>query len=237
MCGRYSLTSELTELAERFGFAAGELAIQPRFNVAPSQPALTVISAGRNAKAPGPANRAGFMRWGLIPAWAKDAAIGNRLINARAETLTEKPSFRRALERRRCLVLADGFYEWQKVGRKGQPFRITLASGEPFGLAGLWERWQAPSGETVNSCTIITTAANQLLAPIHHRMPVILSPHLETAWLDPDVSDTALLGSMLAPYPAEGMQFYPVSPLVNSTAHDSPDCITPIPAITALLPE
>ena len=147
MCGRYSLTAELTELAERFGFTAGELAVQPRFNVAPSQPALTVISPGINAKQPGAANRAGFMRWGLIPAWAKDADIGNRLINARAETLTEKPSFRRALERRRCLVLADGFYEWQKVGRKGLPFRITLASGEPFGLAGLWNGGSRPPGK------------------------------------------------------------------------------------------
>lgn len=237
MCGRYTLTTDLTELEARFGFAAGELTFQPRFNIAPSQPALTVVRAGHYSGESGPANRAGFMRWGLIPSWAKDASIGNRLINARAETLDEKPSFRRALERRRCLVPADGFYEWPKPGGKRQPFRVTLASGEPFGMAGLWERWSSPAGDTIYSCAIVTTAANQLLEPIHHRMPVIVSPALETAWLDPDLSDPALLGSMLLPYPAELMRFDRVSPLVNSTAHDNPDCIVPAANTASLLPE
>ncbi len=236
MCGRYTLTTDLTELEERFGFAAGELTFQPRFNVAPSQPALTVVSAGHYSRESGIAHQAGFMRWGLIPAWAKDASIGNRRINARAETLAEKPSFRRALERRRCLVLADGFYEWQRLGGKGQPFRVTLAPEEPFGMAGLWERWQSPAGETIYSCAIVTTSANKLLAPIHHRMPVIVPPNLEAAWLDPDVSEPARLASMLLPYPAELMRFDRVSTLVNSTAHDRPDCIVPAANTTPLLP-
>ncbi len=156
------------------------------------------------------------------------------MINARAETLAEKPGFRRALERRRCLVLADGFYEWEKLGGKGRPFRITLAAGEPFGMAGLWEERLSPAGEIIRSCTIVTTSANRLLAPIHHRMPVILPRNLEAVWLDPAVRDTELLQSMLAPYPPEELKLYRVSTLVNSPAHDLPDCVAPL---HTLLPE
>lgn len=169
MCGRYTLTIELAELAARFGFTAGGLEVTPRFNVAPTQGVLTVVGGGREGKGTVGERRAGLMRWGLIPAWAKDAGSSNPLINARAETLTDKPSFREALERRRCLIPADGFYEWQVGGRQRRPWRVRLKSGEVFAFAGLWERWQAPGGELVHSCAIVTTAANELLASIHPR--------------------------------------------------------------------
>ena len=231
MCGRYTLLSDLAALEERFGFDAQELVFQPRFNVAPTQQALTVTSSESSDSQPKVKNQARLMRWGLVPSWAKDLSIGNRMINARAETLAQKPSFRRALERRRCLVLADGFYEWQKNGKQRLPLRITLASGEPFGMAGLWESWQSPSGEVIQSCTIVTTSANELLAQIHHRMPVILLRELEAVWLDPDAKDVQLLSSLLSPYPAAEMQYSRVSTLVNSPANDSPDCIVPVPAL------
>ena len=231
MCGRYTLLSDLAALEERFGFDAQELVLQPRFNVAPTQQALTVTGSESSDSQPEVKNQARLMRWGLVPSWAKDLSIGNRMINARAETLAEKPSFRRALERRRCLVLADGFYEWQKNGKQRLPLRITLASGEPFGMAGLWETWHSPSGEVIQSCTIVTTSANELLAPIHHRMPVILPRELEAVWLDPDAKDVQLLSSLLSPYAAAEMQYSRVSTLVNSPANDSPDCIVPVQAL------
>ena len=231
MCGRYTLLSDLAALEERFGFDAQELVFQPRFNVAPTQQALTVTNNESSDSQPKVKNQARLMRWGLVPSWAKDLSIGNRMINARAETLAEKPSFRRALERRRCLVLADGFYEWQKNGKQRLPLRITLASGEPFGMAGMWESWQSPSGEVIQSCTIVTTSANELLAPIHHRMPVILPRELEAVWLDPDAKDVRLLSSLLSSYPAAEMQYSRVSTLVNSPANDSPDCIVPVQAL------
>ena len=176
MCGRYSLIAGIGELQERFDFDGPELTHVPRYNIAPTQMALSVTNGGRR--------RGSYMRWGLIPSWAKSASVGSRMINARAETLAERPSFRTALQRRRCLVLADGFYEWQGKGSSKRPMRITTASGEPFAFAGLWDGWRDPKGEVVRSCTIITTSANQLLSPIHDRMPVILTRELEPLWLD-----------------------------------------------------
>ena len=230
MCGRYTLTIPLAELEARFGFVAGELAVAPRFNVAPTQPVLTVVSARAGDRAAGYPNRAGLMRWGLIPAWAKAAGNGNPLINARAETLTVKPSFRQALERRRCLIPADGFYEWPPAAAGGQrlPWRIGLNSGEPFAFAGLWERWQAPEGNIIHSCAIVTTAANELLAPIHPRMPVILPPAAERAWLDPELRDTQGLAAMLNPYPAAAMRCYRVSERVNAAGYDEPECLAAV---------
>jgi putative SOS response-associated peptidase YedK len=168
------------------------------------------------------------MRWGLIPSWAKDPSIGNRMINARAETIAEKPAFRAALKKRRCLIPADGFFEWQKLGNVKQPVRIVLKSRQPFGFAGLWEQWVAPDGEGILSCTIITTEANELLKPIHDRMPVILMQDVEAVWLDPKIQETEKLLPLLRQYPPEQMEFYPVSREVNSPAHDTPDCIVPI---------
>ena len=192
MCGRYSLIADMGELQERFDFAGSELTHAPRYNVAPTQMALTVTNGNRRWGS--------YMRWGLIPSWAKSASVGNRMINARAETVAERPSFRTAFQRRRCLVLADGFYEWQGKGSSRRPMRIVMASGEPFAFAGLWDAWRNPNGEVVRSCTIITTGANELLSPIHDRMPVILPRELESLWLDHDIQDYAALAGILTPY-------------------------------------
>ena len=165
------------------------------------------------------------MRWGLIPQWAKNASIGSRMINARAETVAEKPAFRDALRRRRCLVLADSFYEWQRVGSAKRPMRVDMRSGEPFAFAGLWSVWRDPEGNRVPSRTIITTAANDLLRPIHDRMPVILPRDLGEFWLDASVEDPNVLGSILTPHPSDPMDAYEVSSLVNSAANDSPGVV------------
>ena len=207
MCGRYSLAADLEDIQQRFELFASDLTYSPRYNIAPTQPVLAVTNHdGR---------RASYMRWGLIPSWAKTASVGNRLINARAETVAERPSFRTALARRRCLVISDGFYEWQRVGNARRPMRIVMTSGEPFAFAGLWDSWRDPAGDIVRSCTIITTEPNELLRPIHNRMPVILPKELESFWLDDEVQDPFALGDILSPYPAQVMQAYEVSSLVN----------------------
>jgi putative SOS response-associated peptidase YedK len=173
------------------------------------------------------------MRWGLIPSWAKDTTIGNRMINARAETLAEKPAFRNALKNRRCIIPADGFYEWQKLGKMKQPMRIVLKSGQPFGFAGLWERWQSPEGEEVLSCTIITTEANELLKAVHDRMPVILTRDAEAAWLNLNIQETENLLPLLKKFPSDEMEFYPVSREVNSPQIDKPSDIERINILTS----
>ena len=186
MCGRFSLIADLQELGERFGFDPGGLTHPPRYNAAPTQPVLAVMNGdGRHAE---------HLRWGLIPSWARSASVGSRLINARAETLAERPAFRAAFARRRCLVLADGFYEWRRVESSRIPMRIVMKSGEPFAFAGLSDSWRNPEGEMVRSCTIITTEPNELLQPIHDRMPVILAEGAESLWLDDDVRDPGVAG-------------------------------------------
>jgi putative SOS response-associated peptidase YedK len=192
----------------------------PRYNIAPTQTVIVVNDTGDRQLVP--------MRWGLIPSWAKDPSIGNRMINARAESIAEKPAFRAALKRRRCIIPADGFYEWQRTVSSKQPVRIVLKSREPFGFAGLWEHWTSPTGEEVLSCTIITTEVNELLREVHHRMPAILPREAEAAWLDPKVQDTETLLALLKPYPSEAMEYYPVDRLVNSPANDVPQCIIPV---------
>ena len=198
MCGRYSLIADLGDLARRFEFDGDWDAFDKRHNIAPTQGVLTVRG--------GAPRRAEIMRWGLVPSWAKDLKVGNRMFNARGETVAERLAFRTALRRRRCLVLADAFYEWQKVAGGKRPMRITLKSGEPFAFAGLWETWRDPSGVVIPSCAIITTTPNELMAPIHDRMPVILPRDLEDLWLDPEVQDAAVLTELLVPYPAEAME-------------------------------
>jgi putative SOS response-associated peptidase YedK len=222
MCGRFTLTTPLGAVALRFGVRAGleEAGYIPRYNIAPTQTVIVIGDDGQRYLT--------RMRWGLIPSWAKDPAIGNRMINARAETVATKRAFRAALRKRRCLVVADGFYEWQKQGRTKQPFRIVLRSREPFGFAGLWESWLSPEGEEIKSCTIITTEANELLLPIHDRMPVILTREAEAAWLDPAIQEPTQLLPLLKPYPAEGMELYPVSTRVNNPAHDGSECMEPL---------
>ncbi len=220
MCGRYSLIADLGELARRFEFDGDWLKFESAYNVAPMQDVLTVVG--------GETRRGGFMCWGLIPHWAKNASIGNRMINARAETVAEKPAFRDSLKRRRCLVLADGFYEWQRAGGTKRPMRIVMQSGEPFAFAGLWSTWRDPDGTRIPSCAIITTAANDLLKPIHDRMPVILPRNMEEFWLDPSIDDLGALGSVLNPYPDEEMEAFGVSTLVNSAANDGAEVIARI---------
>ena len=225
MCGRYALTSDAERLEERFVCSLSGVSYSPRYNIAPTQPVLALINAGSNELTE---RRAGFLRWGLIPSWAKDPSVGAKMINARSETVAEKPSFKRALRRRRCLIVADGFYEWKKDGTTKTPLYIGLHSGEPFALAGLWEKWVAESGEAIYSCTILTTSPNALMAPIHHRMPVILPPEAEALWLDRTVQEPDSVLPLLVPYPAEAMTAYAVSMLVNSPRNDSPECLRPL---------
>lgn len=221
MCGRFTLTTDLDHIAERFSLRMANVAFTPHYNIAPSQPVLTVMNDGKE-------NRAGFLRWGLIPSWAKEASIGNRMINARAETLAEKPSFKRALQRRRCLIVADGFYEWKAEGKKKTPMFIALRSHESFGFAGLWETWKSPTGEPVHSCTIITTTPNALIETIHNRMPVIVPREAEAVWLDRTVDDPQKLLPLLVSYSDSEMTAYEVSLLVNSPKNDVPACIEPV---------
>ena len=172
------------------------------------------------------------LRWGLIPSWAKDPGMGVKLINARAETVAEKPAFRSAFQHRRCLVLADGFYEWKRQNGKKQPFYFRFSDGQPFGFAGLWERWrpleEKPGGEEIISCTILTTAANELVQPIHERMPVIVAPQDYDLWLNPQMPTPEQLQQLLCPYPDQVMTAYPVSSLVNNSRQNSSECIIPL---------
>ena len=219
MCGRYSLAADLEDIQRRFELFDSELTYSPRYNIAPTQPVLAVT----NDEGGQPA----YLRWGLIPSWAKSASVGNRLINARAETVAERPSFRTALSSRRCLVIADGFYEWQRVGNARRPMRVAMKSGEVFAFAGLWDSWRDPRGDIVRSCTIITTEPNELLRPIHNRMPVILPKELESLWLDDEVQDPFALADILSPYPAQAMQAYEVSSLVNRPSNEGPEVAIP----------
>jgi putative SOS response-associated peptidase YedK len=220
MCGRYTLHHSSEEIEERFEAEAGEEIVAPRYNIAPSQ-IIPVI------RPDGPREMAGC-KWGLIPFWAKDPQIGHNLINARAETIAEKPSFKHAMAKRRCLIPADGFYEWQKRGKgPRQPMYIRLRDGGLFAFAGLWEEWRSPEGETIRTCTIITTEPNELVAGIHNRMPTILKPDEEAAWIDPK-SKVADLLPLLRPYPAQEMEAIPVSRAVNRPAFDDAACIAPV---------
>jgi len=221
MCGRFTLTIDPSELREAFADYTFPTRFAPRFNIAPTQPILGIPNDAKN--------KAGFFIWGLIPSWAKDPTIGNRLINARAETLAEKPSFRGGFKYKRCLILADGFYEWQaQPGSKTKlPHFIFLKNRQPFAFAGLWDEWHSPDGGSVQSATIITTSPNELMAKLHNRMPVILSHNDYAQWLDPAPRSPESLESLLRPYPAEEMSAHPVSTLVNSPGTDRPELIVP----------
>lgn len=222
MCGRFSLVQDPNQLRATFAWLNIPNDLQPRYNVAPSQPVAVVPNDG--------CNQLDFYIWGLIPFWAKDPAIGNRMINARAETLAEKPTFKSAFRHRRCLVLADGFYEWkQEPGNKSKtPMRIQLKSGEAFAFAGLWDRWNSPDGSEIRSCTIITTSPNEFMSSIHNRMPAILPEKDLLRWIDPETSDPGQLQGLLQPYPSELMIAYPVSKLVNNPANDLAAVIQPL---------
>jgi putative SOS response-associated peptidase YedK len=211
MCGRYELHTHPAALALAFGLEFPPV-IRPRYNIAPTQD-IPVIRLGQSGT-----RELAQMRWGLVPRWAKDPSIGAKMINARGETLAEKPSFRTPFQRHRCLVPADAFYEWMVVSGGKQPIRIGMKDARPFAFAGLTERWLSPGGEVLDSCTIVTTSANALLATMHDRMPVIVAPPDYARWLD--VASDADVTDLLAPYPAGAMTWYPVSTRVNSVRND-----------------
>ncbi len=222
MCGRFTLTAEAAQLQQTFPEFQFPAQGRTRFNIAPSQPVLAVPNDG--------STRADYFLWGLIPSWAKDPTIGSKLINARAETLGEKPSFRGSYKYHRCLIFADGFYEWKsETGTKVKtPHYIRMESGLPFAIAGLWDEWHSPDGSQIKTCTIITTEPNELMSTLHNRMPVILNRSDYAQWLDVAPQKPEALQPLLVPYPAAGMRAYPVSTLVNSPSNDRAECVVPI---------
>lgn len=219
MCGRYTLTTPVEALAEEFGVGGSLPSLSASYNVAPSREVASVVAEESGER------RLELLRWGLVPSWADDPGIGNRMINARSETASEKPSFRKAFKSRRCLILADGFYEWQKTSDGKQPFHIRMEDGRPFALAGLWEEWRGDEGE-IRSCTILTTEPNAVLSTIHNRMPVILPRDAYEPWLSPEAEKEELI-ALLRPYPEDGMEAYPVDRFVNSPSNDDPRCVEP----------
>jgi putative SOS response-associated peptidase YedK len=208
MCERFTRRADSKKISKEFK-VADVPAVEARYNIAPTQDVLAIYERedGREAA---------LFKWGLVPSWAKDISLGARLINARSETVAEKPAFRQAFKQRRCIIPADGFYEWQKTGARKQPFFFRMRDERPFGFAGLWERWEGDGGQIINSCAILTTDANEVLRPVHDRMPVILHPDDYGLWLDADARKLDLIKEVLRPYPAEEMMGYPVGLSVNS---------------------
>jgi putative SOS response-associated peptidase YedK len=223
MCGRYRLSRRKQLVEEYFGAVSEECEWNPRYNVAPSQSVLTIRHDARE-----PVRMLSTMRWGLVPSWAKDPSIGYKTINARAETVSTTASFREPFKSQRCLVPADGFYEWKREGKTKQPYCFEVNGGELFAFAGLWDRWTNQQGEVIETCTIVTTAPNSLLTDIHDRMPVILSPDNYDLWLDPAFRNTASVSCMLKPFDPALMRRYPVSTRVNQVQNDDADCAKPV---------
>lgn len=226
MCGRYTLTSSGDELALLFDLSEIP-SLPPRYNMAPTQEAAVV-----RVTAPGAPRHLDLLRWGLVPYWADDPKIGNRMINARSEGVADKPAYRSSFRKQRCLIPTDGFYEWKKEGKLKQPYHIRRKDRRPFAFAGLWSRWRPKEGgaEPLDTFTILTTDSNELIRPLHDRMPVILDSASFDLWLDPAVDDRARLLELLVPYDGSVMETVPVSRTVNSPAYDGPDCIAPLVA-------
>ena len=221
MCGRFSLKTPPRSIQEHFHLTE-TVDLSPRYNIAPSQPIAVVrLLPGKDFRS------LDMLRWGLIPHWAKDMNIGYKLINARGETLAQKPSFRTSFKKQRCLIAADGFYEWKHSGKTKQPFYVQLKKKTVFGFAGLWESWNSSDGNIIESCTIITTSPNELIRGIHDRMPVILHPKNYETWLQDSPSMNSLQ-HLLMPYPADEMEIFQVSSEVNSPKNDSPSCLAPV---------
>lgn len=218
MCGRFTQSASPQAVANLFRLPIIQ-DLADRYNVAPSQPVACVRDVG--------GRELSMLRWGLIPSWAKDPRIASSLINARAETVAEKPAFRSAFRRRRCLIVADGFFEWAKYGPRKQPYHFRLRSREPFAFAGLWEAWTDPDGEVIETCSVITTEANAVVAPAHDRMPVILPPEHFDRWLDPEYQRVEGLMPLLQPYPDEPMEAVAVSTKVNSPRNEGPELLEP----------
>jgi putative SOS response-associated peptidase YedK len=229
MCGRFRLTRSQRQLEEHFE-AEGEVEVSPRYHIAPSQPVVVIRQDAREA-----VRKLSNMRWGLIPSWAKDPGAGYKTINARSETVATTASFREPFKSQRCLVPADGFYEWKRDGKTKQPYGFEVNDGELFAFAGLWDRWTNPQGEMVESCTILTTTPNALLAEIHDRMPVILSPDNYDLWLDRGFREVASVSEMVKPYDAALMRRYPVSTRVNQVENDDADCAKPVELHASLI--
>ena len=221
MCGRFVRKSTITVIEDEFEIYEVQWAFEPSYNIAPSQDVACVIGNG--------GNRLVKFRWGLVPFWADDPSIGYKMINARAETVAQKRSFARAFRKQRCLVIADGFYEWRKLAdsKRKTPMYVHLREDRPFGFAGLYENWKSKDGTVLQSCTIITTHPNELMVPIHNRMPVIIPPDKRKIWLDSEIQDPGRLTPLLAPYDAGKMDAYEVSKRVNSPTYNEPDCIKP----------
>ncbi len=220
MCGRYWLKSEKKIIVNEFNIYEVAADVKPDYNITPGRNVLCVTENGHNKLV--------SFRWGLIPSWAKDEQIGYKMINARAETLLEKPSFLKPFQTQRCLVIADGFYEWRKTTAQKIPMAFRMKNEKPFGFAGLYDRWQSSENEIITSCTIITTNANELVAPIHNRMPVILRADDYELWLDNKINNTVKLTPLLKPFESKIMESYEVSSLVNSVKYNSSDAIKPI---------
>jgi putative SOS response-associated peptidase YedK len=224
MCGRYRLTAKERYIRDHFGLES-DVSWAPRWNIAPAQPVAVIRQNPKEPK-----RTFGLVRWGLIPYWAKDASIGFKTINAMSETAAEKPAFRDAMSRRRCLIPADGFYEWLRVGvKEKQPYSFFMMDDSVFAFAGLWERWRDPAGEALETCTILTTKPNSLVADVHDRMPLILRQEDYDLWLDPGVTNVALVTECLKPFHSGLMKKYPVSVRVNRPENDDPECAREVP--------
>jgi putative SOS response-associated peptidase YedK len=223
MCGRFTLKSKANTLADLFQLSEVP-PLEPRYNIAPTQPVAAVRQQAENGR------ELAMLRWGLIPSWARDPKeYSAKCINARSETVAQKPAFRSAFRDRRCLIPADGFFEWQQQGKgKKQPFYFTLPDGQPFAFAGLWEAWSGPDGD-VQTCTLLTTAANEVVRPVHERMPVILDPKVFEQWLDPRLREPGVLQELLQTCRVERLTAVRVSPLVNNARNDGPECVAPLP--------
>jgi putative SOS response-associated peptidase YedK len=226
MCGRYRLSRRKQIIEEYFGSVSGEDDWTPRYNIAPTQ-SVPVIRQNPEE----PRRELSLLRWGLIPSWAKDPSGSTQMINARSETAATKPAFRDALTNRRCLIPADGFYEWQRRGEAKQPYCFEVNGGELFAFAGLWDRWRDPSGQWLKSCSILTTTPNAVASSVHDRMPVILDPDCYDLWLDPGMHDMPAISDMLKAYDDQMMRCYPISKRINHVANDDEACSAPVELI------
>jgi len=232
MCGRYRLSRRKQIVEAHFSGVSGQEDWNPRYNIAPTQPVPIIRQNSQK-----PVRELSLLRWGLIPSWAKDASVASRMINARSETAGAKPAFRDPLTNRRCLIPADGFYEWQRTGKVKQPYCFEVNDGELFAFAGIWDRWTDPNRNTVETCSILTTSPNAVTSAVHDRMPVILDPDSYDIWLDPGMRDVTTAFELLKPYDAQFMRCYPISTRINHVANDDEECSAPVelPQIQSLL--
>jgi putative SOS response-associated peptidase YedK len=228
MCGRYRLSRRKQLVEEYFDCGPSDDDWSPRYNIAPTQPVAVIRQHPKE-----PVRQLSLMKWGLIPSWAKDSSVAAQTINARSETASTKPAFRDALKFRRCLVPADGFYEWMRTGKAKQPYCFEVNEGELFAFAGIWDRWKDASGNWVKTCSILTTPPNAVTSPVHDRMPVILDPDSYDLWLDPGMEDTSAVSDLLKPYDARLMRCYPVSTRINHVANDDEGCSRPVEVVEA----